>query len=157
MSKNLRNRIVATLLFTAILLVSFLRQNAMLVLNGALTGNSSYKAYMVIPDYLLQINPGGIMAIKWAVTILVALITLLFNIKILDVLFQKGIFRIQTIGLYGFFALLSMFLFLFNLEFGLNLYPVARNMLGLIQGPILPMVTIVYVWSNYYPRFRNQK
>ena len=144
------NRLQLISVIIALMLLAYFRENVILILNGAISGGTSYKANADIPDILQQANPDTLKLWKIALNFLFLFFILsltYFAIKKYFSLTDELIFIKWTFILLP-FALMGLF-FLSNV-LSLNLLrSIALDGIWFMQTPIPFMLLFGYFYFDH--------
>lgn len=76
-------------LILVLLLLSFLRENSMLVINGAIKHSDAYKANIPIPEFLTQLSTGTLTAMKWGLNLCFTVLFLVIGFRLMRTAFSS--------------------------------------------------------------------
>ena len=127
------------------IILAFVRENTFLVLNGALKGGNSYKAYIEIPEFLWAYTQSQIGLTKWTLTLLITLSFMFLCIKISNLIFKKGKHTRAIIIMYLLNVVFCLFFYGLSVIISVQYYSIARTLLIGLQSPIVPMLIFIYL------------
>jgi hypothetical protein len=129
-----------------ILLLSFIRENTFLVLNGAINNTNSYKAYIAIPEFLHHISNHHLLLIKWLLTFFFLLGFMLLTMLLITDIFNTNKFKDLVMIVYIVVTSLCLLAFAISQSIAPDFYPVSIGLLSLTQTPVLTMFLIIYIF-----------
>jgi hypothetical protein len=147
MKRSTKQSILLLLIVCVLLLLGYYRDFVFKTINAVLQAKE-YDALFTSPptlQFLDHYSAGGLMKLKWALTLLFTLVYLGITLFTIKIVFDKRKYNRLTIGVYIVIMLLSGILMLMGYAFdGLaeRMYEPARYLMGLAQSPVILMILI---------------
>lgn len=142
------NKLRITILAITLLLLTFVRENTFLVINGAIQGGNSYKAYIEIPNFLREMAIEDLIFLKWSITFCFIVLFGLLSYLIVSLLFNNRTYNYFMLGSFAVISMASLLLFGLSSVLWQGFYAPARMLLTLVQSPVLVMVMVIFKYSK---------
>ena len=138
------NKLRITILASVLLFLTFVRENTFLVINGAISGGNSYKAYIEVPEWLREFSKIELITTKWLLTLVFILVFAGISFLILNLMYHNTKYNRWLFYLFGIISVICVVLFLLSSTLLPGLYDPSRRLLTLIQSPILLMLFVLF-------------
>jgi hypothetical protein len=153
---NKKNRILGIALIILIVYLGLVRDSLFVNINyiiDQLYYNKEVRYYHSMYEFLVPMGVGGLMKLKWVLTVVFMLLNLLLSFYILKVLFTdtKFTLKLLTWGYLLLFVLSALIIVLGKIS-GQNelAYTLSRRFMGVLQSPVPLMVVVAvhFLFSN---------
>lgn len=149
-SYPIRKITAGILLIIISLLLSLLRENTFLIINGIILGTGSYKANTAPPQWLLNnFSPEQLLLLKWPLTAFFCVFFIGLNLLTLKVVFNSKMLIKFIFGIYIFFILMGIILLITGYLTGSfqMLFRPAQLIFAAIQTPLPLLVTFAFSFA----------
>lgn len=148
----MKKKILAVFFCLSVFVLTFLRENIFLEINGILNQSNFNKAYFYLFHHQFQkLSIQQLVITKWTLTFVFVFLITLFSILVIKFWFNQAHYTKMMLTFYGLFFLvsLSVIIILFFIKNFNDYYFVLRKMVGLFSSPLpLFLFFVKYYYLN---------